>query len=757
MFGRTPDYDQLREFGSIASVWLHERQRETTSKFGPTSKICVFMGYQEDMKAYRLWEPESRRMYKTSNADVFDGKYFDWTKGTVRNEQTSAERKVATEVLLNLPFDLTTEQQEMQEENVVTDDESVDTSVLVNDEDEVSDEASDDTSTVEQVVPEQQMEQPQAVVRQQRVSSRTTKGKAPERLGDWVCSGKPGQANLAAGIELTVSAEVEVPKTYAEMLKSPHKQFFLEAMQDEWRSLLEKKVCKLIKEAEAREGTKVISTKWVFDVKVNPNDQTIERFKARIVARGFQQEFGIDFDEIFAPVVSHTTIRCFLTFAAAKKMMVHHIDIKTAFLNSELDIKAVVKPPPGLGLEGYLLELDKALYGLKQAPKCWHEHFTGVLKEIGFEQLSVDQCVYVNRSDEAETFLLLYVDDCMLASTSPARIEHFKKQIASRMEMRDLGEITKFNGLNIEKDAHDGHFIVSHEQYIKECVETFGLKDAKRVLKLPPVETIKYDGTVLNEAQTKYYRSLVGSLLYICNITRPDICFAVNFLSRFMQSPTVQHWNYAKQVLNYANSTGHRKLHLGKFNNSQLVGFADASYGMSPDQRSQSGMIFTLFGSIVSWASKKQETTSKSTTEAEYVSLSAATDECLWIKQLLMDWGMKFTAPTPIFEDNQAVIKLVNNGQVNTRAKYLSTKLRSIYEYIKRGHINVQYVSTCDQWADMLTKSKVPLNVDQLFLGSSDSTTRGSVRVGVSSSTDTHAIARANHVMDCSLADQQKV
>ena len=212
--------------------------------------------------------------------------------------------------------------------------------------------------------------------------------------------------------------------------------------------------------------------------------------------------------------------------------------------------------------------------------------------------------------------------------------------------------------------------------------------------------------------------------------------WVVNFLSRFMQCPTKQHWIYAKQVLNYANCTNHRKLHLGKFNDDQLTGYVDASYGMSPDGRSQSGMVFTLFGSVVSWASRKQETVSKSTTEAEYVSLSTAIDECLWIKQLLIDWGLRFTAPTTLFEDNQAVIKLVHTGQVNTRAKYLSTKLKSANEYILRGHIKVQYIASRDQWADMLTKTKVPLNVDQLFQGLGDSTTRGSVEMAVSSSKD---------------------
>ena len=252
---------------------------------------------------------------------------------------------------------------------------------------------------------------------------------------------------------------------------------------------------------------------------------------------------------------------------------------------------------------------------------------------------------------------------------------------------------------------------------MEEAMKKFGLLNAKPVRKLPPVETIKFDGELLKPEMLFIYRSIIGSLLYICNISRPDGCFVVNFLSQFMNSPTVQHWKYAKQTLNYLHSTLDRKLRLGKFSDTNLEGYADASFGTSTDQRSQTGILATLYGSVVSWSSKKQDTVSKSTTEAEYIALSAATDEILWLKQLLIDWGMKFDRPTVLHEDNQAVIKLVHNGQINTRAKYLSAKLKFVHECIKRKQVAVEFIATNDQWADMLTKTKMPLDMDRLFQG----------------------------------------
>src|SRR5699024_5009908 len=156
----------------------------------------------------------------------------------------------------------------------------------------------------------------------------------------------------------------------------------------------EKKVFRLVAKDDLPSSAKVIPTMWVFDLKISPTDQSIERFKARLVALGNRQTPDVDFKEIFSPVVSHTTIRCFLTFAASRSMKVHHVDIKTAFLNSSLDKVVYVNPPSGLDLDGSVLALDKALYGLRQAPKCWNEHFVKVLADLGFEQLQVDQCVF---------------------------------------------------------------------------------------------------------------------------------------------------------------------------------------------------------------------------------------------------------------------------------------------------------------------------------------------------------------------------
>ena len=743
-FGKQPNYDELRVFGSVAYLWLHPIQRESTSKFKPTGIECSFMGYSDDMKGYRVWDPVARRIRCSSNVDFAENQQFEWNRSasavSVPQTRSSVQDSV---VFVNIPAVVPVN----EDSDNVNEPEQVQ---LSGGEEEIAERVSlsggEEEAPVQEEATTQQENEPvqvEAITQQNpiRQSERPNKGVPPKKLADgtYVVANFMGNMVEEYGggdmALLVVDGDVEVPQTLKEAKQTEHWEFWANACQKELESMIRNGVFERVKRTP---DMKVVNGGWVFQLKRNADDDSIDEFKARIVAKGYSQEYGVDFEEIFAPVVSHTTIRVFLTYAAAYRMTVHHVDIKAAFLKCDLDFQVYMKPPEGLEDDGYVWDLIKAVYGLRQAPKCWHEHMTKLLAEIGFVQLSVDQCVFVNREGGTETFFALYVDDGLIASRDPERIEHFKREISKRLEMKDLKEVKKFNGLNIQYDKERSVFVVSQSSYIKESVQKFGLKDAGPVYKLPAVEKIKYDGENLKPEMLFIYRSIIGSLSYISNNSRPDVSFVVNYLAQFMQKPTVQHWKYAKQVLKFVHTTMDRKLHLGRFTDESLVGYADASFGTSVDGRSQSGVLVTLFGSVVSWSSRKQDTVTKSPHEAEYIALSSANDECLWLKQLLIDWGMKFTEPTPIYEDNQPLIKLVHKGQINTRAKYLSAKLKVIYESIKRRLIDVKYIWTGEQWADMLTKTKIPADVKCLFQGTPrDLTNRGSVAMCVSEGAST--------------------
>lgn len=472
------------------------------------------------------------------------------------------------------------------------------------------------------------------------------------------------------------------------------------ACQDELNSLQEKKVYEQVPRPK---NAKILATKWVFAVKVNPDNKQIERFKARIVVRGFEQIMGMDYEDIFAPVVSHTTIRTFLTFAAITNMQVHQLDVKTAFLNGELTEDIFVDPPPGMTETG-VWKLNKGLYGLRQAARCWFEKFTDTLKTLHFQQGQVDSCVFWKDTNQGRLFVIIYVDDVLAGAQHQHTIDEFKTDLKSMIEIRDMGKVKNFLEMQIQRGK--GWFSINQEKQIADQAQRFQATKSKRIRRVPQVETIDFGEDYLDQEGTREYRSLIGALLYVANQTRIDTAFPVNFLSRFMQKPTQLHWKYAMKILSYLYHTRNRRLYLGKKNEIEMEAYSDASFGNLEDYRSQSGTLVTLYESPVSWLSRKQDNVSQSSTEAEYVALLASSNEAGWIRDMLNEWGWKITGPTKIYEDNQQVIRLISNGQVNTRAKYLNIKLKVLNELILKGKISVHYVPSKDNWADILTKTK---------------------------------------------------
>ena len=323
---------------------------------------------------------------------------------------------------------------------------------------------------------------------------------------------------------------------------------------------------------------------------------------------------------------------------------------------------------------------------------------------MGFTQGQVDNCVFVKNTRKRRIFVAIYVDDVLVAAKDLSLVEEFKRKLAGEIEIRDMGEVKNFLGLQIRRG--ESWFSVNQEKLIADYAEKFKAVEMKEIRNLPPVESLDFGDDFLSREEATMYRSLVGGLLYIANQTRPDASFPVNFLSRFMQRPTRLHLRYAMKVLGYLYFTKEKKIYLGRLNDRGMEAYSDASFGNLEDYRSQSGSMVTIFGSPVLWTSRKQDNVSQSSTEAEYVALLATANEANWVKELLIEWGWTTNRPTQIYEDNQHVKRLAHNEQVNTRAKYLTVKLAALHDMIKRRQIEVKYVPSQDNWADVLTKSR---------------------------------------------------
>ena len=420
-------------------------------------------------------------------------------------------------------------------------------------------------------------------------------------------------------------SEVDEPSTIQEAKSSDHAPEWKVAMDAEYNSLIESKTWKLV---ELPPGRKAIGCKWVFKLK-HDVDGRVERFNARLVAKGYAQKYGIDYDEIFSPVVRFSSVRLLLAFAVQHDFLIHQMDVQTAFLNGKLDEEIYMQQPEGYvkpGEEHLACKLERSLYGLKQSSRCWNKAFKESVEKLGFTQASADPCVFIRKADTL-TIIAIHVDDLMILAENIFEMQRLKGSLKVQFKMKDMGELHYYVGVCIVQDKERKQFYLHQGQYIEKMLKKFGQTEAKPVSTPADlnVKLQKEDG-VSRPVDTVTYQSIVGSLLYAAITTRPDIAQAVGVVSKFCANPTQSHLTAAKRILRYLKGTAYLGLSYKKCADGNLIGYSDADWaGDVDDRHSTSGNVFLLAKGAVSWLSKKQATVALSTAEAEYVALSAAT------------------------------------------------------------------------------------------------------------------------------------
>jgi hypothetical protein len=489
-----------------------------------------------------------------------------------------------------------------------------------------------------------------------------------------------------------------------EALASEHAEQWQQAMDEELASLLANNTWTL--EATPVDVTP-IPVKWVFKVKYDGRGN-IERFKARLVAKGFRQQEGVDYDEVFAPVSKYATLRALIAKVAAEDMELHQLDVKTAFLQGDLEELVYVTQPPGytLGKAGSACRLHKALYGLKQAPRAWHTCLHDALLKMGLAVSEADAGLHILQRAKGHVFLLVYVDDILIAADSMEMIRLIKQQLMSTFDARDLGEASSYLGISISRDRKKGLITLAQQRMTTDLVQRFGLDDGKvRSIPLSPsLKLMQGEGDPLDTARYPYSQ-LVGSLMYLSVCTRPDIAFAVGALARFMSKPTSVHWQAAKGVLRYLAGSTQCGITYGTNTGDGLLGYCDADYAGDVDtRRSTTGYVFILHGGAVTWCSKRQPTIAVSTTEAEYMAAAHAVKEGLWLRKLLGDLSMHIDT-VAVFADNQSAIKLLRNPISSMRSKHIDVMHHFARERVMRKEVAFSYVSTQSMVADVFTKA----------------------------------------------------
>ncbi|GJT07452.1 retrovirus-related pol polyprotein from transposon TNT 1-94 [Tanacetum coccineum] len=417
-------------------------------------------------------------------------------------------------------------------------------------------------------------------------------------------------------------------------------------------------------------------TKWVFRNKLDENG-IVSRNKARLVAQGYNQQEGIDYDETYAPVARLESIRILLAYACALDFKLFQMDVKSAFLNGFINEEVYVAQPPGfIDFEkpDHVYKLKKALYGLKQAPKAWYDRLKAFLIKHEYKIGMVDNTLFTKKKSSNLIIVQIYVDDIIFGSTCQDMCDEFAKIMHDEFEMSMMGELNFFLGLQI-KQMEDGIFF-NQSKYIKEMLKKFGLEDSK------PMKT-------------------------------PIVCLC----ARFQEAPKTSHLEAVKRIFRYIKGTTHLGLWYPKGTGIETVVYADSDHaGDYVDRKSTSGICTFVGCCLTSWFSKKQTALAISTTEAEYISAGKACQQALWMKQALIDYDVRLD-DVPIMCDNKGAIDLSKNPVQHSRTKHIEIRHHFLRDNVQKGHISIEKVLSADNIADILTKPLKRKSFNYIRLG----------------------------------------
>ncbi|KAH9679836.1 hypothetical protein KPL71_026295 [Citrus sinensis] len=635
--GKAADYSYLHAFGCPVYVMYNAQER---TKLDPKSRRCIFLGYADGVKGYRLWDPTAHKI--VISRDVI----FVEDQLQMRDEDDSSVKEKS---------------------------ETIPVYVENNPEDSDSSE----------VAPEHEEQEP-VESEAPEICQSTRERRPPTWHSEYVT-----EINVAYYL-LTEDGE---PSTFHEALNSSDVALWITAMQEEIEALHKNKTWELV---PLPRGRKAIGNKWVYKIKRDGNDQ-VERYRARLVVKGYAQKEGIDFNEIFSP----------------------ELDVKTAFLHGELEEEIYMLQPEGFaetGKENLVCRLNKSLYGLKQAPRCWYKRFDSFIMSLGYNRLSSDHCAYYKRFEDNDfIILLLYVDDMLVAGPNKDQVQELKAQLAKEFEMKDLGPANKILGMQIHRDRNNRKIWLSQKNYLKKILRHFNIQDCKSIFTPLPVN-FKLSSSMCpsNEAERKDmsrvpYASAVGSLMFAMICTRPDIAQAVGAVSRYMANPGGEHWIAVKRVLRYIRGTSDVALCYGG-SEFTVRGYVDSDFAGDLDKRkSTTGYVFTLAGAAVSWVSKLQTVVALSTTKAEYMAATQACKEAIWIQRLLEQLGHK-QQKIPVFCDSQSALHIARNLAFHSRTKHIGVQYHFVREVVEDGSVDLQKIHTKENLADVLTK---PINTDK--------------------------------------------
>ncbi|KAB2605263.1 hypothetical protein D8674_004980 [Pyrus ussuriensis x Pyrus communis] len=666
--GVKPSVNYFRIFGCISHVHVPDNRR---IKLDNKSQKCIFLGVSDESKAYRLFDPISQKIIVSRDVVFEEDQSWDWEacykEAIVANLEWETDEEVETEVDANEESEISsTEEYEDSGET-------------------------EDSEDVEEVDHGAQEDSPH--------EARTRR--PPTWMNDYESGQGLSEEEDFVNLALFIDSD---PMFYEDAVKN-----------EKWRAAMNVEIEAIERNdtwelTELPTGSKVIGVKWVYKTKLNENGE-VDKYKARLVAKGYSQKYGIDYDEVFAPVARLDTIRVVISMAAQKGWEIYQLDVKSAFLHGEINEEVFVAQPPGYektGQEHKVYKLKKALYGLKQAPRAWYSRIETYFINEGFKKCPYEHTLFIKTAEGGKVLIIcLYVDDLIFTGNDEVMFKDFKQSMMIEFDMTDLGKMKYFLGIEVSQRS-DGIFI-GQRKYAQEVLDRFRMDQCNPVNNpvVPGFKLVKDEGGV--RVDSTFYKQIVGSLMYL-TATRPDMTYVVSLISRYMERPTEMHLQAAKRVLRYVKGTIGFGVFYKKGGNEELLGYMDSDYaGDQDDRKSTSGYVFLMSSGAVSWSSKKQPVVTLSTTEAEFIAAASGACQAIWLRRVLRELGYDQSKATVLFCDNVSTIKLSRNPILHGRSKHIDVRFHFLRDLTKEGTVELVQCSTQEQVADILTK---PLKFD---------------------------------------------
>ncbi len=720
--GHKPNLKKVLAFGAI--VWVKIKD---AGKLDSQAVEGYFVGYDEESKGYRLYFPRRRQI--AVERDVYFDKEAIIEVGDVVFEGETNER---------------TAEADFSTPTVANDDSA---SAPINDDNmdpnlpKITPETTPDAS------------QPSISTKPRRNSLSGLPQYDPNQYGRGKgrrTATKPRVDDSALVVEKDDEGEVEDVEIETDALALCFREAMhaLSAVDDQpivenaingpesgdWKRAIEEELAQIEKLGtwelvEVPNNANVIPCRWVLRRKRNAQGK-VSRYKARLVAKGFRQQFGVDYTDTFAPTVRPQTLRILLALGAANgnDIIIEQADVKNAYLNAWMhDDEVVYMEIPKfyeifrqlpekfkkLAKSGkrVALRLKRPLYGTKQGAHHWYEELKRILLSFGFKVSVADEATFYKVDGNSFIVIAAATDDFTIVTNSRALSTETKAQLNNHFELVDLGDINWLLGVSVTRNFEDNTISLGQQAYVEQILARFGLTDARPdVTPMEPGADYHFDSpsvspTLLTATEKTTYREMIGSLMYCATMTRPDIAYAVSMLSQFLESPRTTHLKAVKRVFCYLLGTKHLKLILG--GNTTIAGFSDADWASQHHRHSISGFAYFVGLGTISWSAKKQPIITLSSTEAEYVALTHAAKDILWIHKILKEFSFlhNLSLPTTLYCDNQGAIRLSKDATFHGRTKHIDVHFHFIRQTITSRDVELLYIPTEKMVADIFTKS----------------------------------------------------